>query len=957
MRSGIPHATYRLQLNKNFRFVDVQKVVPYLHALGISHIYPSPYLRARPGSMHGYDILNHGELNPELGSAEDFTALTDSLASHDMAQLFDMVPNHMGILGGNVWWEDILENGPSSRYAEYFDIDWYSSLKIELHEKVLLPILGSPYGEALEAGELKLSYAQGCFRVHYYDNSFPIAVDTTEQILAHRLNELESDAGMPPDALLEYKSILTAVRNLPPRNDAAKERTEERMREKEVISRRLAAVLDEYPQIQSAVDATIAEFNGKARDSDSFNLLDALLNAQAYRLSYFRVAADEINYRRFFDINELAALNIERPEVFADTHRLLFELFTQGVVTAVRIDHVDGLYDPKEYLRALRSEFNARCPGKSDLFLLVEKIAAPKEPLRSDWGADGTTGYDFMSQANGVFVDQQNAKAFNRTYSRWSNGKPPFEEVAYQSKQQIQFLAMSAELHVLAQRLDRISELNRRTRDFTLNVLMNALRDVIACFPVYRSYIDESGISPEDLRLIEDAISRARSRNPAVHESVFAFIRDTLLLEAPETATEAYRQAQLAFARKFQQVTAPVTAKGVEDTAFYLFHRLISLNEVGSSPEAFGTSLQEFHLSMRKRQLDMSRSLSATSTHDTKRGEDTRARLNVLSEMPAEFSARLRRWERMNRRYLTDREGRSLPDRNTLYLFYQTLIGSWPIEGIAKSPDAFIERIQEYMQKAIHEAKEFTSWINPNQRYEDAIRAYVGGVLSSENQAFHEDMAAFLPKIIHFGLFNSLSQLALKLCCPGIPDIYQGCELWDFSLVDPDNRRPVDFGWRMDQFAALQQRFAAADRDEWAARASELVAHKQNGLVKLYALWRMLAARRQFETLFTSGDYTEVAASGTRARNVISFIRCDENASCLVAVPRFLAGLLSDEHQAPTGETIWSDTWLEMPKEPRERLDGRKLRNIFTGRVMTGKSQLSASEIFREFPIAVLTEE
>ena len=944
-----PASTYRVQLNSDFGFADLERILPYLKRLGVSHVYLSPCFLARPGSQHGYDISNHHELNPELGAPEEFYRACRVAEGLGIERIFDMVPNHMGILGNrNAWWQDVLENGRASSFAQYFDIDWNFSLKAELHEKVLLPVLGCPYGEALESGQLKLILQDGQFSIHYFDQVFPISPCSLEPILSRRSVELAERLGEQHSDLLEYQSIITAVRNLPSRTEIIPERIVERNREKEVIRRRLSALVERNAEVALTLSTTLEDSNGRVGDPRSFDFLDALLAGQAYRLSDFRVAADEINYRRFFDINELAALCMERPEVFEDTHRLLLQLLRDGVVQGVRVDHVDGLYDPLQYLQRLQEA--AQTPEGEPRYVIVEKILGYREQLPRSWPVAGATGYEMLAAVNALFVDSRNEKSWNRLYARWSEGTPAFSEVAYRSKQQIQLLALASEVHVLAQQLDRLSERNRRFRDFTATQLLSVLRDIIAAFPVYRSYVDDAGLTDVDRRSIEAAVNRARLKNPVVHPSVFDFVRDTLLLRRPEGSDEQYFEDQLSFVRKFQQVTSPVTAKGVEDTSFYIYNRFLSLNEVGSDPDIFGISREEFHRRMQVRQEEWPGSLSASATHDTKRGEDTRARLNVLSEIPEEFGKFVSRCEFINRRFVSALDGGVAPGRNTLFLFYQTLCGAWPLQLDTEGLGRFRERMQSYMQKAIHEAKQETSWINPNQAYDEAVRRYVDAALSSDNERFLSEVERFLPRIQDYGLWNGLSQLTVKLCAPGAPDTYRGCELWDFTLVDPDNRQPVDYDLRSWLLGELEGAFQHPQSEEWGLRLRDLVARRHDGKAKLFVLWRILELRKQRPALFERGDYRGLSVAGKRAEHVIAFLRTDGNDRCLVVVPRFFTSLLAGHDGLPCGEEIWGDTVIELPSHE----GSSSLSDQLSGRMHPNAGRLRVGEVLAEFPVAVL---
>jgi (1->4)-alpha-D-glucan 1-alpha-D-glucosylmutase len=993
-RRRLPLSTYRLQFHSGFTFRDAIAIVAYLRDLGVTHCYASPYLKARPGSTHGYDIVDHGSLNPEIGSTEDYEAWLSALRAADLGQILDTVPNHMAVgTNDNAWWNDVLENGESSRFSGYFDIAWGASPRLELKDKILLPVLGEPYGDVLESGQIRLVFIDGAFFFHYCDRRFPLAPRSYACVLAHRLEEWERASAREDLALVEYQSILTAVRNLPEREQRDPGKMAEHEREKEVIKRRLASLAAESVVAREFIEQNVALFNGRAGEPHSFDLLHDVLEHQCYRLAYWRVAPDEINYRRFFDINDLAALSIEREEVFDACHGLVFRLLAQGELDGLRIDHPDGLYDPAQYFRRLQQHHSLACarqvfedefsragldwkdvqeplrerleaggratedprPGPP-LYVVAEKILAAGESLVESWPVHGTSGYDFLNQINGLFVDGDNAQAFSRLYQTWIEDETRFAEVVYQKKLLIMEVSLSSELHMLTHQLDRLAQKSRRSRDFTFNTLRQALRELIACFPVYRSYIADDGAHDADRRYVELATRRAINRNPLMSRRVFRFIRDILLLEFPESFSEADRADQRRFAGKFQQVTAPVTAKGVEDTAFYVYNRLVSLNEVGGDPGRFGVRPDAVHTYHRDRQARWPYALSPLSTHDTKRSEDVRARINVLSEMPEEWQTCIERWSRSNETHRIAVDDLTVPDRNEEYLLYQTLVGAWPLEPMSSEQAAeFAKRIQAYMEKALHEAKVHTSWINPNPDYDAAVAEFIRRILDSGNVDFLDDFRSFQARVSHYGLFNSLSQTLLKLTAPGVPDTYQGTELWDFSLVDPDNRRKVDYNARERMLADLA---TAANRAGGDSRdlARELVTTKEDGRIKLYVMSRVLHRRREEPGLWGTGEYLPLTLEGSKAAHVFAFARRTGDRSALVAVPRLPARLYADSARPPLGEAVWEDTRVllsELDHIPR-------WRNVFTGEDLVpvnrqGQLSLTAAELFSHFPVALLS--
>ena len=956
----IPLSTYRIQMNRTSTFRDVARIVPYLHDLGITDLYCSPYFTAVPGSMHGYDVVDPTTLNPEVGSEADYRAMVDELHQRGMGQLLDVVPNHMGITQQiNAWWQDMLENGPSSPYASFFDIDW-DPLKPELRDKVLLPILGDQYGVVLENQELRLVYEDGRFVIRYYEHRLPVAPKSSSLILAHRLPDLIHEVGANSPQVMELESIITALKHLPSRQERVRESVAERYREKEIIKRRLASLVDGSTTIRMFLDENVRLFNGTKGDPRSFDLLDHVLNDQAYRLAYWRVAAEEINYRRFFDINELAAIRMEDPAVFEETHQLVFRLVKEGSVTGLRIDHVDGLYDPADYLYQLQSWAKKELPAPADamdraLYVVVEKILGINEPLPANWPVAGTTGYDFLAWLNALFVDSSNERAFDSIYTKFIGKDEPFETLTYRCKQLIMQASMASELSVLGHRLDRLSERDRRSRDFTLNSVTHAIQEIIACFPVYRTYItgEADGILDRDRVYLWQAVTHAKRRNPAVSGLVFDFVRDLLLKTADSGDQD--RDEQLKFVMKFQQITSPVTAKGIEDTAFYRYQRFISLNEVGSDPQQFGIAPSLLHQHMKVRQKHWPGALSTTSTHDTKRSEDVRARLNVLSELPKAWKDHVTRWEKLNRGFKTKAEDESWPSRNDEYLLYQTLLGVWPLEKMDDEAYArFAERIQAYMNKAVKEAKEHSSWISPDAEYEGALRQFIARLLDRSSQnAFLDDFLSFQDRLAQYGLYNSLSQLLMKMAVPGVPDLYQGTELWDFSLVDPDNRRPVDYVERARLLADLTK--AAASPSNRVALMQELFAQRMDGRIKLFVAAEGLRFRRDHRALFQAGDYVPLERMGEKGEQLFAFARIHGEESLVTLVPRLLTRVIPDAHTPPLGNDVWKDTWLAVPAWR----EGTTFRNIFTGASLTtitrdDRQVLPVGEILLHCPVAWL---
>lgn len=996
----VPTSTYRLQFHRGFTFAAAAAIVPYLARLGITDCYASPFLMARPGSQHGYDICDHSRLNPDIGGEAECAALASALRAGKMGLVADVVPNHMGIdAAANPWWRDVLENGPSSPYARYFDIDW-EPVKAELKGKLLLPILGDQYGTVLEGGELRLGFADGAVFLEYGDSRLPI--NPRQAILVYRqahprLSEVLSEDA--PD-LREFLSIITELQNLPVYTETDTARVAERQREKEVARERLARLTTRSSLVRQHIDETIRFFNGRPGEPSSFDLLHELLENQAYRLSYWRTAAHEINYRRFFDVNDLAGLRMENPEVFAATHGLLMRMIGAGTVTGLRIDHVDGLFDPAEYLAKIQQLAAAAAPGSvaataseavvpppSDrrFYVLVEKILSSGEPLPEEWPVHGTTGYEFLNTTNGLFIDNRNARSLRRIYARFAGRQQPFGDLAYEAKKLIMETAMASELNVLARALNRISEEDRRVRDFTLNSLREALAEIVASLSVYRTYVGRLGWSSPDRARIDSAIAQARHRNPAMEASIFTFLGNVLLpVELPQAGGPGGREGQpsggetpgrhpgatdpgrrLEFAMKFQQYTGPVQAKGVEDTAFYRYNQLLSLNEVGGDPARVGRSPEEFHEMNRHRREHWPLEMLATSTHDTKLGEDVRARLNVLSELPDEWRRALSRWIRINAGNRSLVDGSPAPDRNDEYRFYQVLLGSWPPDAIRpeRPPRSYVIRVRDYLLKAVKEAKLHTSWINPNTAYDAAVFAFVEKTLEGPTaERFLPAFVPFLSRVAQLGVLNSLSQLLLKINAPGVPDFYQGTELWDLNLVDPDNRRPVDFPHRVELLEQLEPLLAGRDSDDRPEGSAErpeavgvLLDRWTDGRIKLYLTARGLRLRCQHPDVFLWGTYEPLRTEATVDAGIVAFARRSEASLAVAVAPRLVAGITSAVRPVPLGIEAWQTSRVFLPPD----VDGRRLRNVLTGEVVrpidhNGEFWVLAADVFRTLPVGLL---
>ncbi|MEO6031937.1 MAG: malto-oligosyltrehalose synthase [Burkholderiaceae bacterium] len=946
----VPRATYRLQFHKDFGFDAALRVLPYLQRLGISHVYCSPLMRARPGSMHGYDIVVHDEINPELGGRVGFDRFAAAARAHGMGLLLDMVPNHMGVLGAdNPWWMDVLENGAVSAYARYFDIDWHP-VNRELDGKVLVPVLGEHYGAVLEGGQLKLCFEPltGSFALRYFEHRFPIDPSSYAPLL-ERAAERVVDA----DAQAALSSLAAAFRHLPPREADEGSAVAERARDKELLKARLADLLPASEGVMVAIEAAVAHFNQP-------DALAVLHEEQAYRLAYWRVAADEINYRRFFDISELAALRIEEPAVFEATQGFALELAAAGVVDGLRIDHPDGLHDPAQYFERLQQGYARRADlalPQADvterplrpLYVVAEKIAAAHEEVPEQWQVHGTTGYRFANVVNGVLIDTGAHARFDRIWSRFSGERRPFEELAYEGKHAIMRSSLASELTMLATELLRIARGHRATRDYTYNTLRNAVAEVAACMPVYRTYIVEEP-SAQDRRFIDWAVAHARRKSQAGDTSIFGFVHETLLARAVAGASAELQQQVRHFALRFQQFSAPVTAKGVEDTAFYRYSRLVSQNEVGGDPGSFGMTVHAFHGASADRAARWPHTIIATSTHDNKRSEDVRNRIDVLSEMPAAWRLWLRRWSGSVQLQRIDIDGRRCPSAADEYLLYQTLLGTLPVAGLDDaSLDAYRERIEHYALKAAREAKLHTSWISPDAGYEAALAAFVRSVLVRVRpNPLLTDLQAQAATLAWFGALNSLSMVLLKYTSPGVPDLYQGNELMDLSLVDPDNRRPVDYGLRarwLDELAALDASGSPASGLGLLLRAPH------DGRLKLWITWRLLALRVRMPELFRDGGYLAITVDGARSEHVIAYQREHEGQRLFAVAARLFARLGPQPGEPPLGEAAWGDTSIELPM----LAEGTRLRNLLTGEtheVVGGVVRLA--QLFATLPVAAL---
>ena len=880
--SRIPSSTYRLQLNASFRFQDAAKVAVYLKELGISHVYCSPYLQAAPGSMHGYDVVDHQRVNEELGGEHGHQEFCRRLGELGMGQVLDTVPNHMAIGPKNQYWWDVLENGPSSRYATWFDIDWQSA-EVKLQNKVLIPVLGDQYGKVLATGQIRIEFKGGTFRVCYLEHAFPLSPRSVAMILT------SAAAGARDDTL---GFLADSLSRLPSPDAADPALVQERHRDKDVIYALFKRLCNEQPQILTVITRTVENINS---DIDG---LDEILNQQNYRLAYWRTADQELGYRRFFDVNTLIGLRMERPHVFEATHSRIIGWLQSGVLDGVRIDHPDGLRDPKQYFERLRSR-------AADAWIIGEKILEQDESLRASWPIDGTTGYDFMNVCNLLLVNGNGLREFTQIYREFTRETTEFDTIAHEKKLTVEHETLGSDVNRLASIFVEICESNRDRRDYTRAEIRRAIREVSACYSVYRTYVvaERNEITEEDRARIDHAVACAKERRQDIDAGLFDFIADILQLRV-----RGARESE--FLLRFQQFTSPVMAKGVEDTAFYCFNRMIGLNEVGGSPQQDGITVEEFHQYCLGMQNNWPRTMTALSTHDTKRGEDIRARLAALTEVPGRWKTALHRWARMNASFKMG----GFPDRNTEYFLYQTLIGAWPISR---------DRLLAYMEKAVREAKQHTSWTQQNKEFEDAVRSFIERIL--ESREFVGDLEGLVGHVLKAGRVNSLAQTLIKFTAPGVPDTYQGSELWDLRLVDPDNRMPVDYERRQAMLKQLQQGMAV----------EEILSRADTGLPKLWITYCALMVRSKHPDWFgAEAAYVPLRATGARAENVVGFLRGGQIAT---VVPRWPLKL---------GES-WGATSIEIP--------AGRWRNVLTGDEIEG-GRVRVQSILRRFLVALLIQ-
>jgi (1->4)-alpha-D-glucan 1-alpha-D-glucosylmutase len=952
----IPVATYRLQFNKDFRFAHAVKILDYLHDLGISDIYASPVLASRKGSGHGYDVTDPTKIDPELGSAEEFGVLQGELEKRGMGIVLDIVPNHMAASGENPWWMDVLENGQESAFASYFDIDWHPPVR-SLDGKILLPVLGRPFGEVLDAGELHVVLQEGRFFIQYFESLFPVAPRSYEHVLSHRLDALKIHVPENSPPYDEYSGVLAAFRSLAGSGPTQREGPAERRASFEAARERLREMFASHREITVFVNDALKELNGTPHDPASFGFLERLLSEQNFKLSYWQNVNESINYRRFFTISDLVGVRVEDPIVFEATHGQILRLMSSGSVTGLRIDHVDGLRDPAAYLNRLQERLAAaREPAGEprSAYIIVEKILSRSERLPLDWPVSGTTGYEYLNYANGIFVPPENGKRFEEIYARFIGRDAAFADLLYQKKKLVMSTLLGVEMRALGRQLGELAGLDRYARDLPRLELMEALIEATAALPIYRTYIRNLEVPPDAKQIISGAIDSARARKPHLNSACFDFVRDVLCLLSPPHVLPEEREARLAFVMRWQQFTGPIVAKGCEDTALYVYHPLLSLNEVGGDPTPTAVPHErDFFAFLLDRQSHWPGGLNATTTHDTKRSEGVRARLNALSEMPDRFQACLERWSRQNAVHKEEIGGHVVPDRNEEYFLYQTLIGAWPLEG--EDSSALTERIQAYVLKATREAMVHTRWTRPNEKHEAAVKRFIASILAdAENNPFLLDFVEFEKDIAFLGMINSLSQTLLKITCPGVPDFYQGSELWDFRLVDPDNRGPVDFAQRVANLESLKNGARPGDNRDF---VREVVEGWGDGRIKQFLIWKALDARREHPLLFSEGQLERVRIAGMYERNVVAYLRRHDRNAALVVIPRWLSYLdAHSERDWPNYD--WKDTRVQLPDSIRGAW-----RDAITGKRTVIPPEagrtcfLPVSEVLSDFPVALLLYE
>lgn len=925
----IPDASYRLQFNNQFTFEDAEEIVDYLHEIGISHIYSSPIFKARSGSTHGYDIVDYCTINEEIGGVEGFDRLVAKVKSNGMGWIQDIVPNHMAFDKENKSLNELLENGPDNVKIRQFDIDWNHHY-VSLQGKLLMPILGNIYASCLENREIQLTYQKDGFALAYYNYLFPLKIESYVSVLGHRLETLLDLTDRESAGIIKFLGVLYVIKNLP-----ADSKADGRSDEISFAKEMLWELYSSNALISSYIDSILKEYNGEKGDSRSFVLLDSIHNEQNFKLAYWKVANEELNYRRFFIINDLISVRVEDPEVFKIVHELAFKLYNDGLITGLRVDHIDGLYDPFNYLQRLRQ-------NAPDAYIVVEKILGASETVPHCWPVQGTTGYDFCNIVNQLFCCNENESRFTQIYQKFSGNYNSFEKTVKDAKRLILKKNMAGDIDNLASLIKTISTHDRWGSDITLYGLRTALVELMVHFPVYRSYINYSNFSDEDRENLQKAIVKARTDEPGLSRE-FDFIERFLFLRYDTGLSEEQKIQWTEVVMRFQQFTGSLSAKGIEDTVYYDFNRLISLNEVGGDPLTFGATVEKFHSFCKKRHDQSPLSMNTTSTHDSKRGEDVRMRINYLSEIPVLWEQSTTKWREINKKFKKQKYGVEIPDSNDEYFFYQTLTGTWPINS--DDYTVYKKRMREYMLKAVREAKIHTAWIEYDKEYEQGILSFIDSATDEKfNVAFFESFIPFVKTVAEFGTFYSLSQCLLKMTSPGIPDFYQGCEFWDLTMVDPDNRKTIDFKKR-----------GAVNRDVFTESLiinrsffNWLLEDLSSGISKLFLIRRVLEFRKENRELFIDGEYVPLTAKGTYSDSIISFARIVNGKTVIIVASRKLQSVKSFT-TFPLKDNLWLDTCIEMPQ-----ILTSSWWDCITEKRIENQKMLPVAQILDLFPCALL---
>lgn len=946
MPSHVPLATYRLQFNSNFTFGDAIPVLDYLRDLGISHVYASPILASRSGSGHGYDVTDPTNFDQDTGGEDGFAAFQAALEQRGMGLLLDIVPNHMAASRENRWWMDVLEYGPDSPFASYFDIDWKPPSRT-LENKLLLPFLGRPFGDVLNDGELRIDWRDGRFVLQYGEQLFPIAPNSYTQILSYDEGQANELRDSESSAAQEWRGILSVAQTLS-NSDRRGQAAGERRIKFDSMRERLRELLGASREIAEFLGSALKELNGSAGDPRSFSRLEQILSQQHYRLAFWQTVSDAINYRRFFSITDLVGVRVEDPSVFNATHDLAIRIGLKPACTGLRIDHIDGLRDPLGYLRRLCERLSPPDSGREAPYLVVEKILETNEWLPEEWPVEGTTGYDYLNVANRLLVDESQAEAMEKVYAEWTGLRTDFDDLLYDKKKLVMRTLFAVEMRALGRLLGELARDDRYARELHPAELREALIEITACLPVYRTYIQALEIPDASRIVLEEAIRSARQRRATLAPEYFDFVSDVLLLAAPEHVRPEQREARLAFVTRWQQFTGSIMAKGFEDTALYVYFPLASMNEVGGDPRPTETDASAFHSFIAARREKWPNSMNATTTHDTKRSEDTRARIAVLSEMPERWAANLQTWSRMNQSYESQVDGVAVPDRNEEYLFYQTLIGIWPLNE--EEWPTLVERLRDYLIKATREAKVHTRWDRPNEAREAALQDFVTKALDRDhNSEFCRSFEQFQECTARYGMLNGLAQTLLKTTCPGVPDCYQGAELWDLRLVDPDNRGTIDFETRRTKLDQLQKKCESRCGHD----TEEMLRSWPDGRVKMHVLTHALRERKEHPDLFFSGDYQPVEAEGTHRDRIVAFVRRNENQWMISVTPRCVASLHAPILGQNERRDFWKDTWLRLPAKAPEKWTN-VLGDANATAISAGEHGLCVGDAFQTFPLAIL---